>query len=50
MLKVGHSGKPVLNQRIDKMCDKDLDFFLGRFVAKVRKEDGQEYPGKTIMK
>ena len=30
------------------MSDEDLDFFLGRFVAEVRKEDGQEYPGKTI--
>ena len=44
MLKVENSGEPVLNQRIDE----DLDFFLGRFVAKVRKEDGQKYPGKTI--
>ena len=48
MLKVENSGEPVLNQRIGKMSDEDLDFFLGRFVAEVRKEDGQEYPGKTI--
>ena len=48
MLKVENSGEPVLNQRIDKMSNDDLDFFLGRFVAEVRKEDGQEYPGKTI--
>lgn len=38
----------LLNQRIDEMSDEDLDFFLARFVAEVRKEDGQEYPGKTI--
>ena len=48
MLKVEKSGEPVLNQRIDVMSDEDLDFFLGRFVAQVRKEDGQEHPGKTI--
>ena len=48
MLKVEHSGEPVLNQRIDEMSDEDLDFFLARFVAEVRKEDGQEYPSKTI--
>ena len=40
VLKVENSGGPVLNQRIDK----DLEFFLARFVAEVRKEDGQEYP------
>ena len=38
----------MLNQRIAEMSDEDLDFFLARFVAEVRKEDGQEYPGKTI--
>ncbi|XP_067054073.1 uncharacterized protein [Acropora muricata] len=48
VLKVENSGEPLLNQRIDEMSDEDLDFFLGRFVAEVRKEDGQEYPGKTI--
>ena len=48
VLKAEHSGEPVLNQRIDEMSDEDLDFFLARFVAEVRKEDGQEYPGKTI--
>ena len=30
------------------MSDEELDFFLARFVAEVRKQDGQEYPGKTI--
>ena len=25
-----------------------LDFTLARFVAEVRNEDGQEYPGKTL--
>ena len=49
VLKVENSGGPVLNQRITEMSDEDLDFFLARFVAEVRKEDGQEYPGKTII-
>ena len=48
VLKVESSGETVLNQRIDEMSDEDLDCFLGRFVAEVRKEAGQEYPGKTI--
>ena len=48
MLKAENSGEPLLNQRIDETSDVDLDFFLRRFVAGVRKEDGQEYPGKTI--
>ena len=30
------------------MSDEVLDFLLARFVAEVRKEDRQEYPGKTI--
>ena len=30
------------------MSDEMLDFTLARFVAEVRKEDGQEYPGKTL--
>ena len=25
-----------------------LDFTLARFVAEVRKEDGRDYPGKTL--
>ena len=31
-----------------KDIDEMLDFTLARFVAEVRKEDGQEYPGKTL--
>ena len=30
------------------MSDEQLDFVLARFIAEVRKEDGQEYPGKTL--
>ena len=39
VLKVEKSGEPVLNQRIDEMSDEDLDSFLARFVAEVRKMD-----------
>ena len=38
----------MLNQGIDEISDEDLDFFLTLFVAEVTKEDGPEYPGKTI--
>ena len=31
------------------MSDDHLDHFLARFVAEVRKVDGKEYPGKTII-
>ena len=48
VLKIENSGEPVLTQRIEEMPDEDLDFFLARIVAEVRKEDRQEYPGKTI--
>lgn len=50
VLKVGHSSEPVLSQRIDEKSDEDLDFFLGRFVAEVRREDGQERPDKVETK
>ena len=33
VLKVEHSGEPVLNQRIDEMSEEDLDFFFARVVA-----------------
>ena len=48
VLKEDYSGEPVIQEDIDEMSDEMLDFTLARFVAKVRKEDGQEYPGKTL--
>ena len=48
VLKRDYIGEPVIKQDIDEMSDEMLDFTLGRFVAEVRKEDGQEYPGKTL--
>ena len=44
VLKEDYSGELVFQEDIDEM----LDFTLARFVAEVRKEDGQEYPGKTL--
>ena len=48
VLKEDYSGEPVIREDIDEMSDEMLDFTLARFVAKARKEDGQEYPGKTV--
>ena len=48
VLKEDYSGEPVIQEDIDEMSDEMLDFTLARFVAEVRKEGGQEYPGKTI--
>ena len=48
VLKEDYSGEPVIQEDIDEMSDEMLDFTLARFLAEVRKEDGQEYPGKTI--
>lgn len=47
-MKQDYCGEPVIQQDIDEMSDEMLDFTLARFVAEVRKEDGQEYPGKTL--
>ena len=48
VLKEDYSGEPVIQEDIDEMSDEMLDFTLARFVAEVRKEDGQECPGKTL--
>ena len=48
VLKEDYSGEPVIQEDIDEMSEEMLDFTLARFVAEVRKEDGQEYPGKTL--
>ena len=48
VLKEDYSSEPVIQEDIDEMSDEMLDFTLARFVAEVRKEDGQEYPGKTL--
>ena len=46
VLKEDYSSKSIIQEDIDEMSDNMLDFALASFVAEVRKEDGQEYPGK----
>ena len=50
VLKEDNSGESIIQEDIDEMSDEMSDEMLGfklaRFVAEVRKEDGQEYPGK----
>ena len=46
VLKEDYSSESIIQEDIDDMSDEMLDFTLARFVAEVRKEDGQEYPGK----
>ena len=46
VLKEDNSGESIIQEDIDEMSDEMLGFKLVRFVAEVRKEDGQEYPGK----
>ena len=40
------SSESIIQEDIDEMSDEMLDLTLARFVAEVRKKDGQEYPGK----
>ena len=47
VVKEGCNGEPVVNEDLDEMSDEQLDFALARFLAEVRKKDGQEYLGKT---
>ena len=46
VLKEDYSSESIIQEDIDEMSDNMLDFALASFVAEVRKEDGQEYPGK----
>jgi len=46
VLKEDYSGKSIIQEYINEMSDEMLHFTLARFVAEVRKEDGQELPGK----
>ena len=45
-LKEDYGSESIIHEDIDEMSDEMLDLTLARFVAEVRKEDGQEYPGK----
>ena len=42
VLKEDYSGESIIQEYINEMSDEMLDFTLARFVAEVRKEDGQE--------
>ena len=50
VIKLSYSDTLVINNNLDEMSDKWLDFIfkLAQFIAEVRKEGGQEYPGKTL--
>lgn len=38
----------MININLGKMFDEQLDFLLAQFIAEVRKEGRQEYPGETL--
>ena len=46
VLKEDYSGESIIQDDIDEMSDDMLDVTLARFVAEVRKKDGQGDPGK----
>ena len=46
VLKEDYSSESIIHEDIDEMSHEKLDFTLASFVAEVRKEDGQDYPGK----
>ena len=49
-LKEHYGSESIIQEDIaDDMSDEMLDFTLARFVAKVTKEDAQEYPGKKKL-
>ena len=43
-----YSGELQINENIEEMSGERLDFVLARFVSEVKREDGNEYPGKTL--
>ena len=48
IVKVSYSGEPLIQENLREMSDEQLDFALARFISKVRREDGEEYPGKYL--
>ena len=48
VLKEPYLGEPVYEKALSTMSDEELDDVLGKFVAEVRKEGQEEYPGKTL--
>ena len=49
VLKQSYSREPQINENIEEMSEEQLDFVLARFVSEVKREDGNEYPGKTLF-
>ena len=48
VLKQSYSGERQINENIEEMSEEQLDFVLARFVSEVKREDGNQYPGKTF--
>ena len=48
VLKENCSGEALINESVNEMSEEQLDFALTSFISKVIREDGQEYPGKTL--
>ena len=46
VLKESYSDENNINESVNEMSQEQLDFALAR--SEVRREDGQEYPGKTL--
>ena len=46
VLKEDYSDESIIQEDIDEMSEEMLDVTLARFVAEMRKKDGQEDPGK----
>ena len=45
-MKEDYGSESIIHEDKDEMSDEMLDFTLARFVAEVRKENGQECLGK----
>lgn len=48
LLHVSHSGEGLTRVGIKEMIDRQLDYFVVQFMAEVEKENGHEYPRKTL--
>ena len=41
MLKENYSGEPFIDESVNEMSEKQLDFVLTRFISEVITEEGQ---------
>lgn len=44
-----HDKWTKITSCLDKIIDEELDYWLSKFVLEVRKENGAEYPPKTVL-